>query len=231
MSIFADDKHCFWEINSCQCFERAIAQLQTVLDVIHGRGMEVNTQKSLVTVALKGRQAAKMLKRHFQHWNGCKCLVIRRHQQNDIKIPTASCMTYLGIVLSYANFELATAQHRCSQANAGFQCFQQLKKIMRTNGALSKAQQLKVYIWLSLMYGVSAVGITASSARVLQSTAAQHLRQSFVCMNMATQMLMSCNRQLYLCFRNSVIVWLDRLALLTEIFTDPQRSDSTKRRD
>ena len=50
-------------------------------------------------------------------------------------------------------------------------------------------------------------------------------------MNMATQMLMSCNRQLYLYFQNFVIVWLDRLALLTEMFTDPQRSDSTKRRD
>ena len=60
-------------------------------------------------------------------------------------------MIYLGVVLSYGQFELATARHRCAQAG---QNFGQLKNVLRVNGVLSKAQRLKVYttcVWPSLV--------------------------------------------------------------------------------
>ncbi|CAE7854043.1 unnamed protein product, partial [Symbiodinium necroappetens] len=86
-------------------------------------------------------------------------------------------MIYLGVVLSYGQFELATAKHRCAQAN---QSFGQLRNVLRVNGVLSKAQRQKVYVtcvWPSLLYGISAVGVNHAALRTIQSTAAMHLRK------------------------------------------------------
>ena len=51
MSIFADDKHCFWEISDARDFRRAIRNVRTVIAIIAELGMQINFQKSLVTVA------------------------------------------------------------------------------------------------------------------------------------------------------------------------------------
>ena len=176
MSIFADDKHCFWEIHSCKDFEAALKQLQIILRVIAESGMKVNFQKSVATIALKGQQAACILKRFTKIWDGRKCLILRRDTQ-DILIPIEENMKYLGVILNYNQFELATAKHRCQQANISFA---QLKNVLRVNGALSKAQRLRVYVtcvWPSLLYGIGAAGIRDAVFRTLQSTAAMHLRK------------------------------------------------------
>ncbi|CAE7884031.1 unnamed protein product, partial [Symbiodinium necroappetens] len=176
MSIFADDKHCFWDIQSCYAFERALRQIRIVIDVISSSGMVINFQKSMAVLALKGTQAQQIIKRHTKQWNGDKCLVLRS-EDNDIRIPIVPNLTYLGVVLNYGQFEQATAKYRCTQANVSFA---QLKNVLRVNGVLNKAQRLRVYkacVWPSLLYGISAVGVTHAALRALQSTAAQHLRK------------------------------------------------------
>ena len=176
MSIFADDKHCFWDIQSSRDFERAVRSIHTILGVIAKSGMVVNLQKSMAVLALKGSKAQHIINRYTKYWNGDKCLVIRS-AENDIRIPIASSMIYLGVVLSYGQFELATARHRCMQAGISFG---QLKNVLRVNGVISKARRLKIYItcvWPSLLYGISAVGVTHSALRAIQSTASMQLRK------------------------------------------------------
>eukprot|EP00439_Symbiodinium_sp_Y106_P077393 s432_g16.t1 len=176
LSVFADDKHSFWEVGSVAEFDKAIRQLQQIIEVIQSLGMCINFQKSVATVALKGTQAQKIMKRHFKQWDGRKCLIVRTSGQ-DIKIPITDTMPYLGCMLSYGNFELTTAMHRCKQATSNFA---QLRKVLRTNSMLSKAQRLSVYrtcVWPALLYGITAVGFSSSSCRTLQSTAAMHLRK------------------------------------------------------
>ena len=86
-------------------------------------------------------------------------------------------MPYLGTVLSYASFELQTAQHRVHQANSNFAT---LRDILRTNSALSRTRKLDIYrmcVWTTLTYGLVSVGITATSCRAIQTAAAMHLRK------------------------------------------------------
>ena len=175
-SIFADDKHFYWSIGSCQDLHVGIQQLRHILVIIHELGMTVNFQKSLVVIMLKGRRAVSMMYKYTKWWNGGRCLILRTGD-HDTYIATKDSMTYLGTILSYQNFELQTAQHRAAQANWNFA---QLKDVLRTNGALSRARRVEVYrtcIWTSLTYGIVAVGATTSSCRILLTTAAMHLRK------------------------------------------------------
>ncbi|CAE7208391.1 unnamed protein product [Symbiodinium sp. CCMP2456] len=142
-----------WTVKLCKAIDKEML------------GMVINFQKSMAALALKGTQAQHVINKHTKQWNGDKCLILRC-PENDIKIPVVNNMVYLGVVLSYGQFELATAKHRCAQAGINFA---QLKNVMRVNGVLSKAQRLKVYVacvWPSLMYGISAVGW--SNLRVLE---------------------------------------------------------------
>ena len=172
----ADDKHCFWEINKCHDFHQAIKHIGVIIDTILERGMQINFQKSLATFALKGTQAGAIIKRYFKQWNGCQSLVLRR-KQHDIYIPVNANMQYLGAILNYGSFELDTAKFRGKQANSNFA---QLAPVLRTNSPLSQARKLQVYracVWSSLVYGITATGISHSVCRVLTSTAAMHLRK------------------------------------------------------
>ena len=176
MSIFADDKHCYWDIDSCSAFTQTLQHIGVIIDTILELGMKINFQKSLVNVALKGTKAGDILKKHFKQWNGQRCLVLRR-SEHDIYIPVGANMQYLGAILNYHNFELETAKLRCRQANSNFA---QLAPVLRTNSQLSQARKLEVYracVWSSLVYGITATGLTPSVCRTLTSTAAMHLRK------------------------------------------------------
>ena len=175
-SIFADDKHFHWTINSCKDLAKALRQLRMVLCLIHELGMHVNFTKSIVVLVLKGVRAKKMFAKHTKWWNGARCLVLRM-EDHDIYLPMQDSMPYLGTVLSYASFELQTAQHRVHQANSNFAT---LRDILRTNSALSRTRKLDIYrmcVWTTLTYGLVSVGITATSCRAIQTAAAMHLRK------------------------------------------------------
>eukprot|EP00439_Symbiodinium_sp_Y106_P059485 s400_g8.t1 len=63
-SIFADDKHYFWEIHNTQDLETAITQLKATISLIHTLGMQINFQKSVAVISVKGRRAYQALRKH-----------------------------------------------------------------------------------------------------------------------------------------------------------------------
>ncbi|CAE7308157.1 unnamed protein product [Symbiodinium microadriaticum] len=136
-SIYADDKHFYWEISSESTMDEAIEQLKTIITIIRTLGMQINFQKSVAVIALKGYMVKRVLQKHTQWRYGIKHLRIRM-DTNDIYIPVEAQMQYLGAVLSYTAFEQHTADLRIRQAN---QNFAQLRKVLRTSGGLSKASQ------------------------------------------------------------------------------------------
>ena len=86
MSIFADDKHCFWELSSYRDFKKAVDDIKVVVSVITSLGMQINFQKSLPAIAVKGTKALELRKRYFKQWNGRQSLAIRM-DAHDIYIP------------------------------------------------------------------------------------------------------------------------------------------------
>ena len=176
MSLFADDKHCYWQVRSKREFQGALHQLDVILSLLRETKMQVNFSKSAVVYALRGRAAEEMVAKYTRWHNGSRCLLIRG-QSGAVKIPIVDRFVYLGVTLSYGAFEMQSVQHRVSKAN---QSFGNLKKILRVNGDLSVQNRLKVYkacVIPSLLYGIPAVGVTAGSLQTLSSTLAQHLRK------------------------------------------------------
>ena len=176
VSIFADDKHLFWEIHSRQHMQKAIQQLRNVISVLVKRGMQVSFQKSAVVYAMRGRLAEEMVGLHTGWHKGARCFKLRIGSQM-LHLPIHDRLTYLGVVLSYGAFEMQTVQHRIAKASKSFGM---LSKTLRVNGVLSICQRLRVYracIWTSLAYGVTAVGFTAGSLKQILSTVYVQLRK------------------------------------------------------
>ena len=176
MSIFADDKHLFWDVHSKQQLHKAVNQLSHVIKLLLKRNMQVSFSKSSVVYALRGRSAEEMVGRYTQWHKGERCFLLRI-KGDIIRLPLHDRITYLGVVLSYAAFEMQSAKHRVDKATKSFGM---LSKTLRVNGALSRAQRIRIYracVWTSLAYGLPSVGFTAGSLKLVTSTVFVQLRK------------------------------------------------------
>ena len=176
MTIFADDKHGFWNIRSAQDLTQARKQLGTLIGIITSMGMKVNGSKSRVVLALKGRLQQKLLSSCTKHWNGAKCIIIPC-ESGSIYIPIHQTLEYLGVKLSYGKYEVQAAQHRIQQAQI---VYNQLKAPLRTNGPLSQDRRIRLYkacVLPSMLYGVCSVGCTMETIKLLASSISRHMRK------------------------------------------------------
>ena len=176
LSIYADDKHSFWTIRHPADLDAARKQLGQIIHTITQFGMIVNSSKSKIVLALKGRAHERMLKTRTRWWNGQKCLIVP-YADTCINIPIYDSLEYLGMMLSYGKFEVQAAQHRVKQANV---TYNQLQVPFRTNGPLSMAKRIRLYkacVLPSILYGIVSVGYSLEVHKVLNSAICRHLRK------------------------------------------------------
>ena len=176
LTLFSDDTHCYWHVHSAQELERAIQQLSRVIAVLTEAGMSINFSKSAAVCGLKGKGVAAAQQRHFRWRDGALHLRLRR-DTHDLFVPLGDSLEYLGITLSYHNFQLQTVKMRQAKAQANFA---RLHKVLRVNGPLSAKQRLRVYaacVLSCFLYGLLGVGLSASCFRLLFSGVCGHLRK------------------------------------------------------
>ena len=176
LSVFADDKHLYWEIHSKQCFQKAKQQLKAAIRLLELRCMQVSYSKSAVVFALRGRSAEEVVRTSAQWHRGTRCFVIW-DAEGPIRLPVQDKLEYLGVILSYQSFEMQTVQHRVEKAT---QNYGMLSKPLRSSGPLSKVHRLRIYracVLTSATYGLIAVGFTAGCIQHLQSMIAKHMRK------------------------------------------------------
>ena len=83
---------------------------------------------------------------------------------------------YLGIIISYSNFELLTLRHRLAEAGKKIQL---VRKYIYNRRIASPAARLRVWfatVWATAVTGLPEVGLSPESARVLRGWYAQKLR-------------------------------------------------------
>ncbi|CAE7531981.1 unnamed protein product, partial [Symbiodinium necroappetens] len=175
-TMFADDLHGCWEFHSAADFLSSLREVRAVFSVLDGLGMAINFQKSVAVLRLRGAAVARV-SRHVLVWRPDGQYLRVRSDPHDFYIPVASTMSYLGATLSYDNYELKTFQNRahCAQLR-----FQELRKVLRSNGALSARHRLQLYkatVWPSLWYSLSAIGVTGEVLRGVTSVLSGHLRK------------------------------------------------------
>ena len=108
MTIFADDKILCWRVRSMKALEKAMSQINTVLDALDKACVKVNFSKSEVLLLLRGKRADEARRR----------FVCVRGGEGHLRIPSAassayfaikSQIRYLGVVLSYGALETQNA--------------------------------------------------------------------------------------------------------------------------
>ncbi|CAE7852282.1 unnamed protein product, partial [Symbiodinium necroappetens] len=119
VSIYADDKHGFWQLRCPADLDKARRELGQLIHVITRLGMTVNSSKSKIVIALKGKLHLKKMHQITKQWNGQQCLMIP-YAGSTLYIPVHSTLEYLGMRLGYGKFEVQAAQHRVQQAHIAF---------------------------------------------------------------------------------------------------------------
>ena len=170
LTLFADDSHLAFEIESMADLEQAQRTIRTVFQVFKTTGMRINPSKSKLVLGLRGSAARRWLRKHTCLLEG-KPAISLGVPSEPLLIPRVHSMVYLGVVTSYQRFELQTAEHRFAAAIRNKQRLALQKLPMRL--------RVRLYIACvrsTLLYGIHAVGAPVEVLRRLDAFDARSLR-------------------------------------------------------
>ena len=175
LTLHADDTHASWTVHSgsdLYFVERCILAIHATFTEY---GMVVNRQKSVVICSLFGELSKQWCRNRIQkNSKGYFLCVGPVHQ--PLRIPIQSSMVYLGVVVSYGNYDLQTMKHRLQIANCSRQ---RLIRILHSSRHLTIKQRLEMYmdcVRSSAIYGLPAVGFTTASLNFLRTFEQKHIR-------------------------------------------------------
>ena len=175
LTLYADDTHASFKIECLNDVRFAFRAICTIFEVYKLYGMKVNPSKSGIVLGVRGRHAKDFIQQHIQGPTDKPCLVIGIGAA-ALRIPIKQSMTYLGIEISYANFEQETLVSRLRVAQAT-RC--RLSKVLSARRYLTQSQRVHLYILCvrsAALYGLGAVGLQQSGVRKLLQFETRHLR-------------------------------------------------------
>ncbi|CAE7249315.1 unnamed protein product [Symbiodinium sp. CCMP2592] len=175
LTLYADDTHASFDTDSIADIKFAFRAIQIIFEVYKSHGMKVNPNKSGIVLGVRGHAAREFLQQHIQGKDEDSCLVLGIGP-STLKIPIKKSMLYLGVCVSYGNFELETLEHRLKAAQAT-RC--RLAKVLSARKYLTLAQRLHLYVLCvrsAALYGLGPVGFTSASLRKLQIFETKHIR-------------------------------------------------------
>ena len=186
LTLFSDDTHAYWKLHSPKDLEHAISQLSTVITVLTDAGMTVNFGKSSAVCVLKGQCSATAQSRHFRWRDGALHLRLPR-DTTDMYIPLTDTLEYLGIVLSYHNFEIQTVKLRAAKAQINYSRLYQVLRVLRvyqqgvSNAQVTARAGIDIAATLSCRAASLVASIAADSGRSAELKAPElHHSQSVV---------------------------------------------------
>ena len=124
-------------------------------------------------VKLEGTQAQRL--RRFTYWrtapDGQRQKMWRLGQAKSHEgFPSVTSFKYLGVMLSYGNFEKATLKHRLQEGNAKLQQVRRFVHNRRTAGP-----RLRLHIWHSTVWATGIIGASRRGAHGGDSNASPGL--------------------------------------------------------
>ena len=177
-TMYADDMHFAWQAMSVEQLDGILREIRVVFDVLRTLGMQVNPTKSSLLLGLRGPLADKWMKQRVtRDKTGVRHL--RYGPALCDRIPIVPSFVYLGVVISYRNFEDLTLRHRLAIA-AGHHA--RLRRILRAKKVLTPSERARLWTVLiqsAQLYALEAVGVTKEGMRLLHVQTTKHLRGIF----------------------------------------------------
>ena len=128
-----------------------------LLQVLKQAGVQVNPEQSSILLRFTGSQLAKWFKSRIKQVKGKQRLSLGTLFK-PVDVPMNQSLDYLGITLSYGNFEDLTLERRKQAARASVV---RLSKFLFSRKGLTLKRRVRMYatcVRSSLLYGLSGVG-------------------------------------------------------------------------
>ena len=159
MLTYADDLLSKWMVQSKADMSNAVKQVGIILDVLEECGMKINLTKSVILLRLSGRQSRSLKKKLISKQGTQIGIFFPRANGSQTFLPIVSTHGYLGIKISYHNFEEQTLQHRL---HIGRIAFLRLRPWLTHRHAYPT--QLRVQLWQTCvrsacLHGLQAIGL------------------------------------------------------------------------
>ena len=161
LTLFADDHHVSFQCNTVSGMYQASTHAGALLDCLKSHNLKVNPDKSVVLLEVRGAEMKRALKRHVQKTKNGRRLMLPSKTGMRVGIPMQSSTKYLGIFISYRNFEDCTVKHNIGKAKARYT---QLRHLL--NGKIAPI----------LYYGLPVVGLTEQGAYLLHVAVVKQIR-------------------------------------------------------
>lgn len=177
VTAFADDFCLHCQIMSSFDFHVAITKVGNFLDLLTDAGLTINRAKTLAVLKLHGPGRAKIMKQYIKRTKDGTFVCIPSKMGTPFLIRLVSQFSYLGVILSYSNFELLSVRHRIS---AGLKVSHQLQRWIFKKTGLTSRQKVKLWyqcVFPCLIYGLRAIGLTDKTIQLLDRTFLQQLRR------------------------------------------------------
>ena len=179
LTVFADDFCQHSVFDSLAAFETALKNAGKLMDCIADSGLLLNTDKTVALCRFVGTQSIKLTKRHIVRTSTGTFLKIPRRNGQFTQIKMVAEYTYLGVKISYGNFERLTLQHRLK---AGDRTQISLHKWLHLRCGLSFKQRLRIWrqcVFASMTHGLLHTGLHLQDLIQLHRRCMQHVRRIF----------------------------------------------------
>lgn len=167
LTLYADD-FCAHKIFTSEAeLTELIVSLGRFMDIIADAGLELNLNKTTVTLRMKGVLHNKMMHRYVVRNQQGAFLKIPRRDGSVTLVKLVKSFRYLGVCISYYNFEKDTMLMRIKHSE---QVSQQLHRWLFSSQSMSIRQKMKLWLqctFTCLRYGIIATGFNEQTLLLL----------------------------------------------------------------
>ena len=174
LTLFADDMHIGVMFTTADALHDHLIKIGHILDTLRDLGLTINMDKSTMLFAIAGTNHRRSQSNIQTTVAGKVRIRVPTRKGND-SFGLETQATYLGVIMSYRNFEDKTVQTRISAAKTSF------RRLTRWLTGSNMHLKYRLRIWHScilpvLQYGIFTLGLASQSLRTLQTCMYQMLR-------------------------------------------------------
>lgn len=160
LTLYADDFHIGASFTSLVEFEHFHKTLGILFSTLLSMDMQLNPGKSVAILELRGSLSGALKRRLIHQHDLGAALKIEVPGHADVFIPVQRSTKYLGVIISYDNYEDASLTHRLQLMKVGYK---RLQRWLTGRHSLTVAQRFSIWrtcIFPIFSYGLFATGLT-----------------------------------------------------------------------
>lgn len=176
LNVFADDFHVSGLFHDLAELHRLLFYFGLIMEVLQEKGFKINTTKSAILLTMGGTNFRPVRSSLTFHDYAGEWIKINGRYTEFI-LPVVKQAKYLGTLVSYAQFELATMKFRLGLARTAYA---RLKKWLTARRGLGARERLRLWstcVLPILTYGIFTIGLTKAGLDQMQTAMMQMFRQ------------------------------------------------------